>query len=120
MKTLIKILPITSMLFPMIASAQEFNKTKTLLVEIGNLLDMGILIAAGIALLAFFWGLAKFIYKAGDEKNHAEGKNIMKRGLISLFLIISVWGIVRFIQGELLPGADFSNPLQVPGFGEPW
>ncbi|OHA91952.1 MAG: hypothetical protein A2723_00400 [Candidatus Zambryskibacteria bacterium RIFCSPHIGHO2_01_FULL_52_18] len=68
-------------------------------------------LVASLALLAFFWGLAKFIYNvSGDEKAVGEGKNLMKWGLIALFVMVSVWGILRFAYGEL----GFS------GFGVPF
>ncbi len=63
----------------------------------------------GIALLVFFWGLAKFILRAGDEKAREEGKQIMKWGIIALFVLVSVWGIIEFLQGEF----GFSN-LGIP------
>jgi hypothetical protein len=62
-------------------------------------------IVAGLALLAFFWGLVKFISRAGDDKSHAEGKNLMVWGLIALFVMVSVYGILRFFYHDLFPGA---------------
>jgi hypothetical protein len=67
-----------------------------------DLIKLLIPIAASLALLAFFWGLAKFIFNAsGDAKAVQEGKNIMLWGTLALFVLISVWGILRFLSGEL-------------------
>lgn len=69
---------------------------------VGGLINMTVGILVGVALLAFFWGLAKFIFRVGgDEKAVDEGKRIMKWGLIALFVMVSVWGIVIFIQEAL-------------------
>lgn len=58
-------------------------------------------IVASLAVLAFVWGLAKFIYNVGgDEKAIGDGKNLMKWGLIALFIMISIWGLLRFAYGE--------------------
>jgi hypothetical protein len=39
-----------------------------------------------------------FIGKVGDEKARIEGKRRMVWGIVSLFMIISVWGFVALIQ----------------------
>ena len=75
---------------------------KDLIRAVGSLIDPLIEISVGLALLAFFWGLAKFIFRVGgDEKAVEEGKRIMKWGLIALFVMVSVWGIVKFMQRAL-------------------
>lgn len=93
---------------PLFVSAQERN-IEELIGYARDLVKSLIILVAGIALLAFFWGLAKFIFKAGDEKAQAEGKNIMKWGLIALFVMVSVWGIIGFFQDEL--GLNEANEL---------
>lgn len=54
-----------------------------------------------LAVLVFFWGLAKFIFQAGDSKSHESGKELMKWGIITLFVMISLMGILSFLSGEL-------------------
>ncbi|MES2214257.1 MAG: pilin [Patescibacteria group bacterium] len=102
---------------PLAASAQQkFGGLLSLIHGVGNIVQALIPIVAGLALLYFFWGLATFIRSAGDEKKHADGINIMKYGLIALFVMVSVWGIVGFIQGELgLPRTTSGNPSFVGG-----
>ncbi len=65
-----------------------------------DLVNLLIPVVASLALLAFFWGLAKFIYNAGDVKTHEEGKQLMIWGIIALFVMVSVWGILNFFSGE--------------------
>lgn len=57
-------------------------------------------IAAAAALLAFFWGIAKYISSAGDPKKAQEGKSIMIYGVVALFVLFSIFGLVRFLQIE--------------------
>ncbi|TAL49574.1 hypothetical protein EPN83_00305 [Patescibacteria group bacterium] len=57
------------------------------------------------ALLFFFWGIAKFIFKSGDEKAIEEGKRIIKWGLIALFVIAAIGGIISFLQQDILGGS---------------
>lgn len=53
-------------------------------------------IVIALALLYFFWGLAKFILNSGDEDAQKAGRNIMLWGIIAFFVMVSVWGIVNF------------------------
>jgi len=66
-------------------------------------------IVAGLALVVFFWGLAKFILKAGEESAREEGKQVMKWGIVALFVLVSIWGIVMFLHGDL-----FGSPIGIP------
>jgi hypothetical protein len=106
---------IPALLFaPMMASAQTLGNLETLLDSIGALVSLALPILVAIALLGFFWGLAKFIFAAGNEESKADGKRIMIWGIIALFVMVSVWGIVNFI-GEAL-SIDQGDDLQgVPG-----
>lgn len=63
-------------------------------------------IAFALCLLYFFWGVAKYIrVSSGSEKAAEEGKRIMLYGIIALFVVFSVWGIIEFMRTELqLPG----------------
>lgn len=68
----------------------------------GGIINRLVALTTALALLAFFWGLAKFIFHlGGDEKAVDEGKRVMKWGLIALFIMISVWGIIIFMQRAL-------------------
>ncbi len=64
-----------------------------------RLLNLTIPIAFAIALLAFFWGLVKFIYLSSESDSAREdAKNIMLYGVLALFVMLSVWGFVRILQ----------------------
>jgi len=96
-----KYIPLLLLSFTPLVSFAAFGGVRDLINDFKNLVDLVIPIVAALALLAFFWGLVKFIAKAGDEKSHEEGKNIMKWGIIALFVMFSVWGLVFFIQRNL-------------------
>ena len=93
---------------------------KDLITSVGGLLNPLIVVLVAAALLVFFWGLVKFIFRVGgDEKAVGEGKRLMIWGLIALFVMISVWGIIRFMQNQLnlpLPSSSLitSPPVLTP------
>jgi hypothetical protein len=75
-----------------------------------NLIKTMIPVIAGLTLLTFFWGLAKFIMAVGgDEKAVAEGKNLMIWGILGLFVMVSIWGILHFLTNQF--GFSYVVPL---------
>ena len=86
---------------------RDFGSLIKLFLDIVGLL---IPVVAGLTLLTFFWGLAKFIARVGgDTKAVTEGKNLMIWGIIGLFIMVSIWGILSFLTGEF--GFDYALPL---------
>ena len=64
--------------------------------------DTLIPLAFSLCLLYFFWGVAQYIRSgAGGEKAAEEGRNRMVYGVIALFVVFSIWGIINFINSEL-------------------
>ncbi len=80
---------------PTLALAQDLGNLTTLLTAVGNLVEKALPIVVALALLAFFYGLAKFIFSGAEGKD--EGKTLMIWGIVALFVMVSVWGLVRFI-----------------------
>ncbi len=51
-----------------------------------------------LAIVYFFWGLAKFIRSAGDPEAQAEGKSIMVWGIVTLAVMISIYGLITWLR----------------------
>ena len=118
MKKYINIFIIALVLSPTVAFAQpsaSLTGIKGLITAVRGLINPLIGVLVGAALLVFFWGLARFIFRlGGDEKAVEEGKRIMKWGLIALFVMVSVRGIIGFFQDALLPGGGSTPPSSAP------
>lgn len=84
------------------------------LIDIANIITNLTPVVVALALLYFFWGLAKYILNAGDEEKKAEGRGIMIWGIISLFVIVSVWGIVGILNDTFTGGQPVTN-VPIPG-----
>lgn len=78
----------------------------------GDILNRLIPVLIALALVIFFWGLVQYI------RTHKHGRDIMIAGLVGLFIMVSVWGIIRIAQNTLgvsNAGTDIrSNIPQVP------
>jgi hypothetical protein len=100
-------------LVPQVASAQQLTGIKQLVASVGDIIGQLIPIVFALALLYFFWGVAKYILSAGDEGAKEVGKNIMIGGIIALFVMTFVWGLVKFVGNAL--DIDRIDNAPVPG-----
>jgi hypothetical protein len=100
MKQLARIGIVGLMAFAPLAAFAVANVQNALLL-IGNLINTATPIVVALALLGFFWGLAIFIFSAGDEKKRGQGRNIMIWGILALFVMLSVFGIIATLQSTL-------------------
>ena len=62
------------------------------------LVQIAIPIMMALATLGFFFGAARFIFSAGNEDARRQGKQLLLWGVIVLFILVCVWGIVFLIQ----------------------
>ncbi|MEK7132525.1 MAG: hypothetical protein AAB830_00580 [Patescibacteria group bacterium] len=52
-----------------------------------------------LAVVAFFWGLIKYLFSTGGEaKEKGDAAKLMIWGVIILFVMVSIWGIIRLLQ----------------------
>ncbi len=89
------------------------NDVLGIVATVGGLIKFETPIISELALLYFFYGLAKFILNAGDEEKRAEGRSIMIWGIIALFVMVSVWGLVRILSQTFIGGNTSS--VTIPG-----
>ena len=101
--------------FPVLALAQvttPLATVRTLVEQARGILGLLIPMAFGLAILFFFYGVAKYISAAGEQKKAEEGKSIMIYGIIGIAVMASVWGLVSYLQGAL--GVNSGASIQVP------
>ena len=80
---------------PALASAQTLLNT---LGFFNTLLNGAIGLLITLAILAFFYGLVRYLFKLGGSEGSKEGLKIMLYGVIAIFVMVSIWGIVRLLQ----------------------
>lgn len=64
---------------------------------------IGVLVIPGIftlAFLTFLWGVLKFM-RSADQKDKQDSKQYIYMGLIGLFVMVGVWGIIKIINTTL-------------------
>jgi len=112
MKKVLVLSAFVLVLAPFIAHGQNFEGINGIVEGIQAVIKALLPIVGALALLYFFWGLAKFILAAGDEEAREKGKSIMIWGIVALFIIVSVWGLVAWL-GTLL-GIEAGSNVTIP------
>ena len=81
---------------------------------ISGVLNPLVYLFVGAGVVYFLAGVLKYMRKASDDKEHEEGRKMMLYGIIALFVMVSVWGLVRVLQGTFV--LDNSPDSFVPTF----
>jgi hypothetical protein len=114
----IKVVAASSLLYalPLFAFAQPSGlPSKTVggvFAYILQLIDVLIPLLIALALLAFFWGLVRYIWSSGSGEGQKEGKSVMIAGIIGLFLMVGIWGIIGILENTF--GTGSSKSIKAP------
>lgn len=102
------------LLAPLFAFAQSPDLTylDDVVNAIGELVNQLIPIVIAIGLLFFIWGLVQFILASGDEGAKEVGKRRMVWGILALFVIVAVWGLVDLLAQ--IVGVDVGGTIDAP------
>lgn len=103
-------LSVALLLVPAAAHAQGLTGV---IDTITKLINAAIPLVLALAVLYFFWGLASYIRSAGDEEKQKAARDMMIWGIIALFVMVSVWGLIRLLQDTFGINQN-ENPI-IPG-----
>ena len=76
---------------------------------ISGIINAIIPILLAIAVLAFFWGLIMYLLSGEVAEKKAQGIQIMIMGIVAIFVMVSIWGIIRVLQATFK--VDKSKPI---------
>lgn len=88
----------SALAFPLVSFAQDpaLSTVRNMVNAVQGIVNVLIPIVFGLGVLAFFWGLVRYLFAADHDKDQA--KKTMLWGIVAIFVMASVWGLVRFIQ----------------------
>ena len=84
---------------PFMVSAGTIGSLGDLLAVFVSIINALMPFIVGLAVLFFVWGVFQFVASAGDEEKRTEGRNKMIYGIIGIFVMVSVWGLVNLLEG---------------------
>lgn len=106
--------------FPLAAMAQlnatiqigQGSGLDGILVTLTRLLNGVVILFIVVAIVVFFWGLITYLANIGGEDAAKKGIQLMLWGIIALFVMVSVWGLIRILQNTF--GISNREAAQVP------
>ena len=101
-----------SPMLAMAATAPDLSGISGLITNIGGILNKIIPLFVALAIIFFFWGLVQFLRSAGNKEKHEEGKNHMIYGVIAIAVMISLFGLITWLQNTL--GVSSGGSITVP------
>src|SRR3989344_189277 len=80
------------------ATPKTFSELASLVVNVINALTVLLVL---VALVVYLLNISMFTGKAGEER--AKMKSVILWGMLALFVMVSIWGILRLLQATLFP-----------------
>ena len=92
----------------MAAAASRIND---IIVNMINLVDKVAILVWLIALVVFGWGIVRLIAAADNQEEIKKAKGIIWWGVIGMFVLASIVGIIYFLQEDIgIPGSGVIIP----------
>ena len=109
---------VTVSTFPLLALAQysPTNGIGGLFVLVGSWVKLALPLVISIAVVWFVWNVFQYAI-AGDEEKKKTAKSGMIWGIVGIFVMVSVWGLVGILQstfGTSGAAANIGNQLPLP------
>jgi len=75
----------------------EITSIQGLLSRINALLNTIVPFIVGLAVFVIIWGVFQYVTRAGDEEKRAEAKLFVVWGVVFVFIMVSIWGLVNIL-----------------------
>jgi fumarate reductase subunit D len=100
MKKVIALL-VYSFLVPVAVYAQDFE---TFMGTLQSVIAGAVPIIISFGVVVLLWGIVKYIRAADQPQKREEGRQLIVYGIISVFVMVSMWGLINLIVSTVLGG----------------
>jgi hypothetical protein len=101
----------TLLLTPFVTFALTFQ---VIVYRLLSLIQLIIPLLLAVGVLGFFFGVVRYIFSAGNPDARAEGAKYMIYGIVALFVMVSVWGLVAILQHTIFGSGFYAAPSTIP------
>jgi len=77
------------------------------------LLNPLVVLMVGLSIIIFIWGVFKFIRSDSGSDDKSAGRAFMFWGIVGIFVMISLWGLVNVLQHTFVLSGDDITPRQI-------
>ena len=74
---------------------------QSLVYQAVDLINLAVQVLGALALVLFMWSGVRYITTA-TEKDQRQSRDALLWGLIALFVLVSIWGILRILRSVFL------------------
>ncbi len=98
MKKALTLASLSLAFIPALAYAQSNTGILGLLDQVNLILSKLLPLIITLTLIVFLWGIFKFVMSGGDTEQRREARGYIIWGIIALFVMVSVWGLVNILS----------------------
>jgi len=85
---------------------------KSMVATILSFLDQVGVALIGVAALLVVYGIVRYITAGDDPNKLSDGGKVLLWGIISLFVMVSMWGLVKLLLSSIFPTTSTSFELK--------
>ena len=88
-------------LFPLFALAQGYSPSQGIMglfTFAGVILNRAVPLLISLAVVWFIWYVFRYLIASEDEEKRSAAKKGMVWGIIAIFVMVSIWGLVAILQ----------------------
>jgi hypothetical protein len=74
-----------------------------------NIISLIVPVLVALIVVIFMWFGVKYVYSADSAESKNSSREALVWGLVALFVVMSVWGILRFTCDTLLGSSSCSS-----------
>ncbi|KKW19109.1 MAG: hypothetical protein UY62_C0083G0002 [Parcubacteria group bacterium GW2011_GWF2_50_9] len=79
----------------------EVTDLPRLFIELNAIINTIIPFIVGLAVFIIIWGVFTYIAGAGDEEKRATAKSFIIWGVVGVFIMLSIWGLVNILVNSI-------------------
>ena len=100
-------------IFPQLVFAAT-TQASELVIFIDSLFSTLVPLIISAAIIYFLWGVLKYVKSGDSEDQRIAGRHMMVNGVIAVFVMVSIWGLVSFLDNTFKLTDNTADSIQVP------
>lgn len=96
----------STLLVPAVALAAAPRTWSELVYSLVSLMNAGAITLITLAFVGYFYGISSNILVFGEDTDGAKRRAYFVWGVIILFVMVSIWGILRLLQNTFIGNAS--------------
>ena len=92
-------LSLLALAMPLLVGAQAISDVSGGITIVKGWIESALPLLIGLAVIFFIWSLLQFLRDSGSKKDEARTQMIW--GIVILFVMVSVWGLVGLLQNAV-------------------